>query len=179
MDNISRPESANRSSVNLFGESGVSAGELGISSPSFEPNDELRALRYELVRSSQRVIELEARLNVGSPDVEKLDRLANEKRQVVAELQTQIQIVRAELGALKSSKTSKTELRDDDGSKEDMVSQFTYEIKEFKISLQTEIQDLISQRNELLDENLRLTKLRQQTLNEADQLNAKNMILLI
>ncbi|KAK9472175.1 uncharacterized protein V1510DRAFT_403547 [Dipodascopsis tothii] len=143
-----------------------------LSSPTFDRADENTALKYELARSSQRIVELEARLKAGHPDVDRLDVLASEKRQTVANLQAQVEVARSELGVLQGPASRAETKAAGEGS--DLIQQFTADLEQTKQGLQTEIENLIVQRNELLDENMRLSKLRDQISIETHHLSAKH-----
>ncbi|KAK9239960.1 hypothetical protein V1525DRAFT_261789 [Lipomyces kononenkoae] len=135
-----------------------------------DADDETTKLKYELVRASQRIVELEAMLKIGEPDTNALEKTIEERRRTIADLEAQTTVVRKEFEVMRgqSAKAERDETPDE------VLQRFRDEMEATKNGLQAEIQELISQRNELLDENLRLTKLRDDALQLAEHLNSKN-----
>ncbi|KAK9371022.1 hypothetical protein V1509DRAFT_615528 [Lipomyces kononenkoae] len=138
---------------------------------AFDADGEEVKLKYELVRASQRIVELEAMLKIGEPDTNALEKTIEERRRTIADLEAQTTLVRKEFEVMRGGQAAAAE---SDETPDEVLQRFRDEMDATKNGLQAEIQDLISQRNELLDENLRLTKLRDDAVQLAEQLNSKN-----
>ncbi|KAK9376786.1 Rho GTPase activation protein [Lipomyces chichibuensis] len=145
--------------------------ELSPPRKTLDVDDETAKLKYELVRASQRIVELEALLKIGEPDTTALEKTIEERRRTIADLEAQTTVIRKEYEVMRGGQAAEDEY--DEGPNE-LLRRFRDEMEATKNGLQAEIQELISQRNELLDENLRLTKLRQDAVQQAEHLNAKN-----
>ncbi|KAK9352333.1 hypothetical protein V1523DRAFT_414264 [Lipomyces doorenjongii] len=158
-----------RSSV--FG--GHDNGDSELSPPrrTLDVDDETAKLKYELVRASQRIVELEALLKIGEPDTSALEKTIEERRRTIADLEAQTTVIRKEYEVMHGGQAAEEEY---DEAPNELLRRFRDEMEATKNGLQAEIQELISQRNELLDENLRLTKLRQDAVQQAEHFNAKN-----
>ncbi|KAK9245320.1 hypothetical protein V1506DRAFT_538623 [Lipomyces tetrasporus] len=147
--------------------------ELELSPPrktTLSVNDETTKLKYELARASQRIVELEALLKIGEPDTSALEKTIEERRRTIADLEAQTTVVRKEFEVMRG----RTTVEEHDEMPNEVLRRFRDEMEAAKDGLQAEIQELISQRNELLDENLRLTKLREDAVQQAEHLNVKN-----
>ncbi|KAH0538784.1 hypothetical protein FGG08_004616 [Glutinoglossum americanum] len=150
-----------------------------ISSPTSttpDAKEENSALKHQLRRSAQKIAELEARID-SSVDMKKLDTNIREKRSTVAFLDSQKEIMVRELEVLtehvaeakKSGKPLNIE-----SLKSDVVRDFAMALQQLKSSYQPEIEDLIHQKNQLVEENANLARLRDQAIQETEQLNLKN-----
>ncbi|KAK9480827.1 hypothetical protein V1514DRAFT_275223 [Lipomyces japonicus] len=136
--------------------------------------DELSNLKYELVKSSQRVVELEAFINMGTPNADLLEKKILEDRQLLANLQSQTSVAWKELDILKWANS--VEHKEDGDLSIEIVTRLRHEVESVKASLSSEIEDLISQRNELLDENMSLAKLKEMSLKSLKTLAPANKI---
>ncbi|KAK9361895.1 hypothetical protein V1504DRAFT_450603 [Lipomyces starkeyi] len=145
--------------------------ELSPPRRTLDIDDETAKLKYELVRASQRIVELEALLKIGEPDTTALEKTIEERRRTIADLEAQTTVIRKEYEVMRVGQAAEDEY---DEAPNELLRRFRDEMEATKNGLQAEIQELISQRNELLDENLRLTKLRQDAVQQAEHLNAKN-----
>ncbi|KAK9386802.1 hypothetical protein V1515DRAFT_603956 [Lipomyces mesembrius] len=147
--------------------------DLELSPPrrTLDVDDETAKLQYELVRASQRIVELEALLKIGEPGTSALEKTIEERRRTIADLEAQTTVIRKEYEVMRGGQVAEDEY---DEAPNELLRRFRDEMEATKNGLQAEIQELVSQRNELLDENLRLTKLRQDAVQQAEHLNAKN-----
>jgi hypothetical protein len=150
-----------------------------ISSPASttpDAKEENSVLKHQLRRSAQKIAELEARID-SSVDMKKLDTNIREKRSTVAFLDSQKEIVVRELEALtervaEAKKTGRP--LNIENIKSDVVRDFAMSLQQLKASYQPEIEDLIHQKNQLVEENANLARLRDQAIQETEQLNLKN-----
>jgi Rho-type GTPase-activating protein 1/2 len=150
-----------------------------ISSPastSPDAKEENSVLKHQLRRSAQKIAELEARID-SSVDMKKLDTNIREKRSTVAFLDSQKEIMVRELEVLTErvaeAKKSGRPLNIE-SLKSEVVRDFAMSLQQLKASYQPEVEDLIHQRNQLVEENATLSRLRDQAIQETEQLNLKN-----
>ncbi|KAI9807448.1 MAG: Rho-type gtpase-activating protein [Piccolia ochrophora] len=150
-----------------------------ISSPtsvSPEVKENTAALKHELRRSAQKIAELQARVN-STADIQTLDTKLREKRSTVAFLATREEIMVRELEVLTEhvadAKNSQKPL-DMDGLKSKIAREFALSLERVKETFAAEVEDLIHQKHQLVDENTNLNRLRDQAIQETEQLNSKN-----
>ncbi|KAH0551592.1 hypothetical protein GP486_007190, partial [Trichoglossum hirsutum] len=150
-----------------------------ISSPTSttpDAKEENTVLKHQLRRSAQKIAELEARID-SSVDMKKLDTNIREKRSTVAFLDSQKEIMVRELEVLTErvaeAKRSGRPLNIEN-LKSDVVRDFAMSLQQLKASYQPEIEELINQKNQLVEENANLARLRDQAIQETEQLNLKN-----
>ncbi|KAK7203790.1 hypothetical protein BZA70DRAFT_282098 [Myxozyma melibiosi] len=142
--------------------------------------DEITKLKYELARATQRIVELEAQAKSahGSDDAANLDAKIEERRQTIASLEAQRTVMQTEVEVLQdhNPNTPKTHQATSSLADEtEKLSRMKAELESAKKVLQTEIEELIAQRNGLLEENARLMKLRDAATVESEHLNTKNL----
>ncbi|KAI9805062.1 MAG: hypothetical protein M1825_000896 [Sarcosagium campestre] len=150
-----------------------------ISSPtsvSPEAREENLALKHELRRSAQKIAELEARVN-STADIDTLDTKLREKRSTVAFLDTQKEIMVRELEVLTehvadAKKTGRP--IDVEALPSKIAREFAVALEHVKNTYAPEVEDLIHRKNILVEENANLLRLRDQAIQETEQLNLKN-----
>ncbi|KAI9846570.1 MAG: Rho-type gtpase-activating protein [Sclerophora amabilis] len=138
--------------------------------------EENAALKHELRRSAQKIAELEARV-LSSADIKTLDTKLREKRSTVAFLDTQKEIMVRELEVLTEhvADVKKTEQPFDvDSLTSKVVREFALSLQRLRDTYSPEIEELIHQKNTLVEENSNLAHLRDQAIQETEQLNLKN-----
>ncbi|TGZ77253.1 RhoGAP-domain-containing protein [Ascodesmis nigricans] len=158
------------------GSSGV-APQGEISSPiTPDSKEDVAVLKQELRRSTQRIAELEAKLN-NAQAAKALENNIQEKRMTVASLETERETVLRELLVIKEridgAKESGKPI-DFDQLKSDLISGLTRELEDLKGSLKAEIQQLVADRDRLMDDVETFGRLREQAIQDTEQLNMKN-----
>jgi type II secretory pathway pseudopilin PulG len=150
-----------------------------ISSPttgSSEAREENAILKHELRRSAQRIVELEARVS-GNSDMKSLDTKLREKRSTMAFLDTQKELIVRELEVLTEhvadSKRTQQPLNLD-VLRSKVVRDFAAALQRLKDSYGPEIEELVQRKNQLVEETANLSRLRDQAIQEMEQLNLKN-----
>ena len=155
---------------------GSIAREITTPTSSPETKEENVVLKHELRRSAQKIAELERRIN-GTHEIKSLDTKLREKRSTVAFLDSQKEIVVRELEVLTDhvaqAKHNDKPINLDDLSNS-VIREFAESLERLKDSYAPEIEELVHQRNQLLEENANLTRLRDQAIQETEQLNLKN-----
>jgi Rho-type GTPase-activating protein 1/2 len=176
-DNMTRTGNSprwSRSTAN--GGASIHGHEISPTSTTPDTKEENSLLKHQLRRSAQRIAELEARIS-SSVDMKKLDTNIREKRSTVAFLDSQKEIMVRELEVLTErvaeAKRSGRPLNIE-SLKSDVVRDFAMSLQQLKASYQPEIEDLIHQKNQLIEENTNLARLRDQAIQETEQLNLKN-----
>ncbi|KAI9783802.1 MAG: Rho-type gtpase-activating protein [Geoglossum umbratile] len=176
-DNVTRTGNSprwSRSTTN--GGASIHGHELSSTSTTPDAKEENSILKHQLRRSAQRIAELEARIG-SNVDIKKLDTNIREKRSTVAFLDSQKEIMVRELEVLTErvaeAKKSGRPLHIE-SLKSDVVRDFAMSLQQLKAVYQPEIEDLIHQKNQLIEENTNLARLRDQAIQETEQLNLKN-----
>lgn len=125
----------------------------------------IKMLQAELDCAMQRIVELEAQVKIWRSDTGDTDLRNEERRKMNANLEVQTTVVKT------GNEVSQDQ---DEANAQAVFAKFTQEMQATKSKLQDEIQKLITQRDELLDENARLVKLREVTSLETQSLTSKN-----
>ncbi|PWW73157.1 RhoGAP-domain-containing protein [Tuber magnatum] len=158
------------------GDPGYLTLEGDITSPtSLGGKDDTLTLKHELRRSTQRIAELEARLN-STASAKVLDSNIAEKRNTVALLETEreaflreLMVIKERVDAAKDGQPLNME-----ELKSDLIHGLTRELEDLKMTLKSEIQSLVAQRDQLTEEVENFARLRDQAIQDTEQLNLKN-----
>lgn len=149
-------------------------GSPGVTSPQvFEEN---AMLKLELRRSALKIAELEARIN-SSTDMKVLDGKLREKRSTVAFLDTQKELMVRELEVLTDRVAEAKHSQQPfslEGLKSRVVRDFAASLEKLKEVYAPEVEELIRRKNHLIEDTANLTRLRDQAIQETEQLNLKN-----
>lgn len=160
-------------------------GSIEISSPVASPDtrEESVNLRNELRRAQQRIAELEAEKNGlqesmhSAADIRQANTVLREKRNTMAVLDTQREVVIRELEImtehLKRAKDSNGSM-DLNQLKSDILKDFGNSLHKLKDQLSSQIEDLISKRAELTDEISNLIQMKDKGFQEYESLTAAN-----
>ncbi|KAF2205737.1 RhoGAP-domain-containing protein [Delitschia confertaspora ATCC 74209] len=161
-------------------------GSIDISSPTVaspESKEENVNLRNELRRAQQKIAELEAEKNGlqetvnSAADIKQANTMLREKRNTMAVLDTQREMVIRELEVmtdhLKRAKESNQSL-DLEQLKSDILKDFAYSLQRLKDQLGVAIEDLIAKRAELTDEISNLIQMKDKGFQEYESLSAQN-----
>jgi hypothetical protein len=161
-------------------------GSIDISSPtaaSPDSREESVNLRNELRRSQQRIAELEAEKNGlqesmhSAADIRQANTVLREKRNTMAVLDTQREVVIRELEImtehLKRAKDSNGAM-DLNQLKTDILKDFGNSLVKLKDQLSGQIEDLISKRAELTDEISNLIQMKDKGFQEYESLSTAN-----
>lgn len=161
-------------------------GSIDISSPTVaspNTNEESVNLRNELRRAQQRIAELEAEKNGlqesmhSAADIKQANTVLREKRNTMAVLDTQREMVIRELEImtehLKRAKDSNGSM-DINQLKSDVTKDFANSLQKLKDQLGNQIEDLISKRAELTDEIANLIQMKDKGFQEYESLSAAN-----
>jgi hypothetical protein len=161
-------------------------GSIEISSPTVaspDTREEGVNLRNELRRAQQRIAELEAEKNGlqesmhSAADIRQANTVLREKRNTMAVLDTQREVVIRELEImtehLKRAKDSNGSM-DLNQLKSDILKDFANSLHKLKDQLSGQIEDLISKRAELTDEISNLIQMKDKGFQEYESLTAAN-----
>ncbi|KAJ8105961.1 hypothetical protein OPT61_g9857 [Boeremia exigua] len=161
-------------------------GSIDISSPTIASPDSKEEgvnLRNELRRAQQRIAELEAEKNGlqesmhSAADIKQANTVLREKRNTMAVLDTQREMVIRELEImtehLKHAKESNGSM-DINQLKSDILKDFANSLHKLKDQLGGQIEDLISKRAELTDEISNLIQMKDKGFQEYESLTAQN-----
>lgn len=161
-------------------------GSIEISSPTVASPDTSQDavnLRNELRRAQQRIAELEAEKNGlqesmhSAADIRQANTVLREKRNTMAVLDTQREVVIRELEImtehLKRAKDSNGSMNIDQ-LKSDILRDFGNSLHKLKDQLSGQIEDLISKRAELTDEISNLIQMKDKGFQEYESLTAAN-----
>ena len=161
-------------------------GSIEISSPTVaspDTREESVNLRNELRRAQQRIAELEAEKNGlqehmhSATDIRQANTILKEKRNTMAVLDTQREMVIRELEImtehLKRAKDSNGSM-DINQLKSDILKDFANSLHKLKIQLAGQIEDLITKRVELTDEISNLIQMKDKGFQEYESLSAAN-----
>jgi hypothetical protein len=161
-------------------------GSIDISSPTIaspDSREENINLRNELRRSQQRIAELEAEKNGlresvhSAADIRQANTMLREKRNTMAVLDTQREMVIRELEImtehLKRAKEN-SKAMDINQLKSDILKDFANSLQRLKDQLGGQIEDLISKRSELTDEISNLIQMKDKGFQEYESLSAQN-----
>lgn len=161
-------------------------GSIDISSPTVASPDSQEAnvnLRNELRRAQQRIAELEAEKNGlqetvhSAADIKQANTMLREKRNTMAVLDTQREMVIRELEImtehLKRAKEN-SQAMDINQLKSDILKDFANSLQKLKDQLGGQIEDLISKRTELTDEISNLIQMKDKGFQEYESLSAQN-----
>jgi hypothetical protein len=161
-------------------------GSIEISSPTVaspDTREESVNLRNELRRAQQRIAELEAEKNGlqesmhSAADIRQANTVLREKRNTMAVLDTQREVVIRELEImtehLKRAKDSNGSM-DLNQLKSDILRDFGNSLHKLKDQLSGQIEDLISKRAELTDEISNLIQMKDKGFQEYESLTAAN-----
>jgi hypothetical protein len=161
-------------------------GSIDISSPTVaspNSNDEFVNQRNELRRAHQRIAELEAEKNGlqesvhSAADIRQANTMLREKRNTMAVLDTQREMVIRELEImtehLKRAKESSGAM-DINQLKTDILKDFANSLHKLKDTLGGQIEELISKRTELTDEISNLIQMKDKGFQEYESLSAQN-----
>jgi len=161
-------------------------GSVDISSPTIaSPNSQEESinLRNELRRAQQRIAELEAEKNGlqetvhSAADIKQANTMLREKRNTMAVLDTQREMVIRELEImtehLKRAKESSGSM-DINQLKSDILKDFANSLQKLKDQLGGQIEDLISKRTALTDEISNLIQMKDKGFQEYESLSAQN-----
>jgi hypothetical protein len=178
---------SDRGSINARGhKKWPTNGSIEISSPTVaSPDTSLEGvnLRNELRRAQQRIAELEAEKNGlqesmhSAADIRQANTVLREKRNTMAVLDTQREVVIRELEImtehLKRAKDSNGSM-DLNQLKSDILKDFGNSLHKLKDQLSGQIEDLISKRAELTDEISNLIQMKDKGFQEYESLTAAN-----
>ncbi|KAF2109918.1 hypothetical protein BDV96DRAFT_228979 [Lophiotrema nucula] len=161
-------------------------GSIDISSPTVaspDSKEEHVNLRNELRRAQQRIAELEAEKNGlqetvnSAADIRQANTMLREKRNTMAVLDTQREMVIRELEImtdhLKRAKENSQAL-DINQLKSDILKDFANALHRLKDQLGGQIEDLIAKRTELTDEISNLIQMKDKGFQEYESLSAQN-----
>ncbi|KAF2998881.1 Rho-type gtpase-activating protein [Curvularia kusanoi] len=161
-------------------------GSIDISSPTIaspDSKEESVNLRNELRRAQQRIAELEAEKNGlqesmhSAADIKQANTVLREKRNTMAVLDTQREMVIRELEImtehLKHAKESNGSM-DINQLKSEILKDFANSLHKLKDQLGSQIEDLISKRAELTDEISNLIQMKDKGFQEYESLSAQN-----
>lgn len=161
-------------------------GSIDISSPTVaspDSKEEVINLRNELRRAQQRITELEAEKNglqesVNSAhEIKSANNMLREKRNTMAVLDTQRELVIRELESLtehiKKAKENSQAL-DINQLKSDVMKDFATSLQKLKDQLGIQIEDLITKRTNLTNEISNLIQMKDKGFQEYESLNAQN-----
>lgn len=161
-------------------------GSIEISSPTVaspDTKEESINLRNELRRARQQIAELEAEKNGlqesmhSAADIKQANTVLREKRNTMAVLDTQREMVIRELETmtehLKRAKDSNGSM-DLTQLKSDVMKDFAGSLHKLKDQLGSQIEDLISKRSELTDEISNLIQMKDKGFQEYESLTAAN-----
>ncbi|KAF3937454.1 hypothetical protein ABW19_dt0209510 [Dactylella cylindrospora] len=145
----------------------------GVDSNAKEEN---AALKNALRRSTQQLVELESKLHNSVEVKESLDSVIKEKRTTVASLEADKELAMVELSVLRErlADVDVKSVNFDDfvaGTLQEIASR----INALKESHKEELEDLIIKKNEALEETATAIRMRDQAIQETEQLNSKNM----
>ncbi|KAI9684388.1 MAG: Rho-type gtpase-activating protein [Trizodia sp. TS-e1964] len=159
--------------------------EPEISSPTAVTHDikqENMILKNELRRTSQQLTELQARIN--SPEtgteIETLNTKLREKRNTLKFLDSQQAVLCEQIDILadyvQKAKNDKNDGKpfDIESLTSEAVRDFARALEKLKDSYGPIIEDLVQQKNQLLEENAQLSKLRDQAIEDTKSLNSRN-----
>ncbi|KAH0612602.1 uncharacterized protein H6S33_008982 [Morchella sextelata] len=142
---------------------------------SLDAKEENIVLKQELRRAMLRVAELEAKLTQAGT-AKALDSNITEKRNTVALLETEreaflreLMVIKERVDAAKDGQPLNME-----ELKSDLIRGVTRELEDLKATLKTEIQRLVTQRDQLVEEVNMFAHTREQTIQDTEQLNLKN-----
>jgi hypothetical protein len=178
---------SDRGSVNSRGhKKWPTNGSIEISSPTVaspDTREEGVNLRNELRRAQQRIAELEAEKNGlqesmhSAADIRQANTVLREKRNTMAVLDTQREVVIRELEImtehLKRAKDSNGSM-DLNQLKSDILKDFGNSLHKLKDQLSGQIEDLISKRSELTEEISNLIQMKDKGFQEYESLTAAN-----
>lgn len=161
-------------------------GSIDISSPTVaspDSKEEGANLRNELRRAQQRIAELEAEKNGlqesmhSAADIKQANTVLREKRNTMAVLDTQREMVIRELEImtehLKRAKNSQGSM-DIGQLKSDILKDFGLSLQKLKDNLGHQIEDLITKRSELTEEISNLIQMKDKGFQEYESLTAAN-----
>ncbi|CAE7026722.1 hypothetical protein PTNB85_01709 [Pyrenophora teres f. teres] len=161
-------------------------GSVDISSPTVaspDTKEEGANLRNELRRAQQRIAELEAEKNGlqesmhSAADIKQANTVLREKRNTMAVLDTQREMVIRELEImtehLKHAKNSQGNM-DINQLKSDILKDFANALQKLKDNLGNQIEDLITKRSELTEEISNLIQMKDKGFQEYESLTAAN-----
>ncbi|KAF2262172.1 rho-type GTPase-activating protein-like protein 2 [Lojkania enalia] len=161
-------------------------GSIEISSPTVaspDSKEENVNLRNELRRAQQRIAELEAEKNGlqetvnSAADIKQANTMLREKRNTMAVLDTQREMVIRELEImtehLKRAK-DKNQALDVAQLKSDITKDFAHSLQKLKDQLGGQIEELIAKRTELTDEISNLIQMKDKGFQEYESLSAQN-----
>ena len=161
-------------------------GSVDISSPTVaspDTKEEGANLRNELRRAQQRIAELEAEKNGlqesmhSAADIKQANTVLREKRNTMAVLDTQREMVIRELEImtehLKHAKNSQGNM-DIGQLKSDILKDFANALQKLKDNLGNQIEDLITKRSELTEEISNLIQMKDKGFQEYESLTAAN-----
>lgn len=162
-------------------------GSIDISSPTIaSPNSSEEAvnLRNELRRAQQRIAELEAEKNGlqesvhSAADIKQANTMLREKRNTMAVLDTQREMVIRELEImtehLKKAKENSGSTMDINQLKSDILRDFANSLQKLKDQLGSQIEELISRRTALTEEISNLIQMKDKGFQEYESLSAQN-----
>ncbi|KAL1608511.1 Rho-type gtpase-activating protein [Paraconiothyrium brasiliense] len=162
-------------------------GSIDISSPTIaspNTNEEAVNLRNELRRAQQRIAELEAEKNGlqetvhSAADIKQANTMLREKRNTMAVLDTQREMVIRELEImtehLKKAKENTGSTMDINQLKSDILRDFANSLQKLKDQLGSQIEELISKRTALTDEISNLIQMKDKGFQEYESLSAQN-----
>ncbi|KAF2450237.1 RhoGAP-domain-containing protein [Karstenula rhodostoma CBS 690.94] len=162
-------------------------GSIDISSPTIaspNSNEEAVNLRNELRRAQQRIAELEAEKNGlqetvhSAADIRQANTMLREKRNTMAVLDTQREMVIRELEImtehLKKAKENSGSTMDINQLKSDILRDFANSLQKLKDQLGSQIEELISKRTALTDEISNLIQMKDKGFQEYESLSAQN-----
>lgn len=124
----------------------------------------------ELSEARSRIAELEAQLSK-KENTHNLENSIQEKRKTIAGLEAKGKVAEKELRALEEARNRSDSLND---CRADLVTVFTNEITQVKKSLQAEIENLVLERDKLVEETTELLKKRDSLQDEMNYLITKN-----
>ncbi|KAK9464834.1 hypothetical protein V1512DRAFT_84194 [Lipomyces arxii] len=136
--------------------------------PPADGND-VAKLKYELAQASARILNLESKVvSSDFPNQKYLDDNINQRRTVLAELDSRIVVSKGELAALSAAKASQVEAKSDYGN--EFSARYDEEMSSSKTVFVEEINSLVSERNCLIEDNLRLSHLKNEYARQVESL---------
>ncbi|KAF8457583.1 hypothetical protein BDZ91DRAFT_800528 [Kalaharituber pfeilii] len=146
---------------------GRSFSDLAVTAESKEEN---AVLKNELRKSTMKIAELEMKLTVNGNNAPVDSSKIEEQKSVMAKLHSEREVRIRELEILAASK----EGRDFETLRKDAIRNLAKELEDLRNSYEAQIQALSIQKNNLLEEVAKLNRIRDQTIQDTEQLNLKN-----
>lgn len=138
------------------------------------PDKQTNTIAHELAKAKKKIAELETKLSEPPRNSENFASNISKKQKIIAGLEARSEIATKELQLLEQACSKNTNLKEP----VNLVSEFTKEVAQIKATLQTEIEALLIQREELTERNSQLCKQHDESLEAITLMNMKNSQLL-